>query len=255
VHNGGAYTQASYNTFRAGGGVLNADGTVASGNAALLVKATVPYVQPEQLKAFEVGYKGILGKNIMIDLNYYFSQYTDFIGGQIVAIDHQTTHQGNAVNAGSLYSLYTNSAKEVSSQGLGLGLTYNLPRNFEFNGNYNYADFTADEGPDFRSGFNTPKNRFSVGVSNRKLLKSKNLGFNVNFRWQETFLWQSSYGEWNVPEYGVLDAQINYKVPKIKTMFKIGGTNLGGGDYRTNLGSPFIGQMYYISLTFDEFLR
>jgi iron complex outermembrane recepter protein len=130
-----------------------------------------------------------------------------------------------------------------------------LPRNFELNGNYNYAAFVADETPDFRSGFNTPENRFSVGIANRKLLKSKNLGFNINFRYQQEFLWQSSYGEWNVPEYGVLDAQINYKVPKIKTMFKIGGTNLGGGDYRTNLGSPFIGQMYYISLTFDEFLR
>jgi iron complex outermembrane receptor protein len=262
VHNGGAYTFAAYNAFRAAGGTLDPTTGTPSGSAAALAiiqnpsaKANVAYVQPEQLKAFEVGYKGILGKNFMIDLNYYFSQYTDFIGGQIVAIDHSTTHQGNQVNAGSLYSLYNNSTKKVSSQGLGLGLTYNLPRNFEFNGNYNYADFTADETADFRSGFNTPKNRFSVGIANRKLLKSKNLGFNINFRWQETFLWQSSYGEWNVPEYGVLDAQINYKVPKIKTMFKIGGTNLGGGDYRTNLGSPFIGQMYYISLTFDEFLR
>jgi iron complex outermembrane receptor protein len=256
VHNGGAYTQASYNAFRASGGTLDATtGVPSGGNSALLIKADVPYVQPEQLNAFELGYKGIIGKNVMLDVNYYFSQYKDFIGGQIVAIDHSTTHQGNQVNAGSLYSLYTNSANEVLSQGVGIGLTYNLPRNFEFNGNYNYADFKADESVDFRPGFNTPKNRFSVGIANRKLLKSKNLGFNLNFRWQETFLWQSSYGIWNVPEFGVLDAQVNYKIPKLKTMVKLGGTNLGGGDYRTNLGSPFVGQMYYISLTFDEFLR
>jgi len=41
----------------------------------------------------------------------------------------------------------------------------------------------------------------------------------------------------------------------MKSIFKIGGTNLGGNDYRTNLGSPFIGQMYYVSITFDEFLK
>lgn len=256
VHNGGAYTQASYNEFRASGGTLDpTTGVPSGGNSSLLVNANIPYVQPEQLNAFEFGYKGILNRNIMIDANYYYSQYKDFIGGQIVAIDHSTTHQGNQVNAGSLYSLYTNSTKEVKSQGFGLGITYNLPRNFEFNGNYNYADLNADESADFRAGFNTPQNRFSVGIANRKLLKSKTLGFNVNFRWQESFLWQSSYGTWNVPEYGVIDAQVNYKIPKLKTMVKLGGTNLGGGDYRTNLGSPFVGQMYYISLTFDEFLR
>lgn len=261
VHNGGGYTQASYTAFRASGGTLNNDGTTNGGNASLLVSASVPYVQPERLNAFEFGYKGIIAKKLMIDLNYYYSSYTDFIGSQILAIKKQPVdgsnnpigHNGTAIKAGDLFSLYTNSDKKVKSQGVGLGVVYTLPRNFELNGNYNYAQFTADEDASFRAGFNTPKHRISVGVGNRKIIK--NLGFNVNYRWQDAFEWQSSYGIWQVPEYGVLDAQINYKVPAIKTMFKIGGTNLGGSDYRTNLGSPFIGQMYYISVTFDEFLK
>jgi len=58
-----------------------------------------------------------------------------------------------------------------------------------------------------------------------------------------------------VPEFGVLDAQVSYKVSNIKTIIKIGGTNLLGGDYRTNLGAPFVGQQFYLSLTFDEFLN
>jgi outer membrane cobalamin receptor len=52
-----------------------------------------------------------------------------------------------------------------------------------------------------------------------------------------------------------VDAQVSYKVTSIKTLVKVGGTNILGGDYRTNLGGPFIGQQYYISLTFDEFLK
>jgi iron complex outermembrane recepter protein len=102
-------------------------------------------------------------------------------------------------------------------------------------------------------GFNTPENKIQLGIGNRKVVK--NLGFNLNYRWQEEFLWQSDFGSWIVPEFGVFDAAVNYKISPIKTMLKLGGTNLFGGDYRTNLGGPFIGQQYYISLTFDEFLR
>jgi len=253
VHNGGAWTDESYKAFRASGGTLAADGTPTGGNSTLLVTADIPYVQPEQLKSYEIGYKGVFGKKLLIDLNGYYTSYKNFIGGQIVAVKAPTTHQGNTVAAGSLYSLYNNSLENVNSMGAGLGFTYSLPRNFSINGSYSYATFDATETADFRAGFNTPENKFNVGLSNRKLFN--NFGFNVNFRWQEGFLWQSSYGTWNVPEFGVIDAQINYKLSALRSMVKIGATNLGGGDYRTNLGAPFVGQMYYLSLTFDEFLK
>ncbi|MBX2900431.1 MAG: TonB-dependent receptor [Cyclobacteriaceae bacterium] len=254
VHNGGAYTQASYNAYRASGGSIDGTtGALSGGNQSLLVTANLPYVQPEQLRSFEIGYKGLLGSNLLIDLNGYYTSYSNFIGGQIVVSKNATTHKGTQVNAGTLFSPYTNSTQNVTSTGIGLGLTYNLPKNFVLTGNYNWATFKADESPEFRAGFNTPENRFSVGIGNRKI--AKNLGFNANFRWQQDYEWQSSFGIWQVPEFGVLDAQVNYKISSLKTIVKIGGTNLGGGDYRTNLGAPFVGQQYFISLTFDEFLK
>lgn len=253
IHNGGAYTQTSYNAYRASGGVLAANGTPTGGNPALLEVANVQYVKPEQLQAYEFGYKGVIAQKLMLDLNYYYTTYTGFIGGQIVASKNPTTHQGQTVAPGTLFAPYTNSTNDVKTQGVGVGLTYNLPKNFVLNGSYNWADYTANESVDFRAGFNTPKNKFSVGVGNRKI--AKNMGFNLNYRYQDAFQWSSSYGIWNVPKYGVVDAQVNYKISSMKTVVKIGGTNIGGGDYRTNLGSPFVGQTYYISLTFDEFLK
>lgn len=254
IHNGGAWTQESYNAYRASGGVIDpATGTPTGGNTALLQTATLDYVQPEQQQSFEIGYKGLLGTKLMVDLNYYYTSYENFIGGEIVASKNATTHQGRAVAAGSLFSPYTNSKQEVTSDGVGLGLTYSLPKNFIVNANYNFARYEAEESPSFRAGFNTPENRFSIGVGNRKIVN--NLGFNINFRWQQEFQWVSSYGIWNVPEFGVVDAQLNYKLSALKSMIKVGATNIGGGDYRTNLGSPFIGQQYYISITFDEFLK
>ncbi len=255
IMEGGAYTNISYNAFRSAGGTLDpTTGAVKTGDASLLQTATLSYVKPEQLSAFELGYKGLIASKLLVDLNGYYTTYTNFIGQQAIASKKGTTHQGKPVAAGSLWAPYTNLSQDVKTYGVGLGLSYSLPRNFVVNGNWNWAAFEAPgSSADFQSNFNTPKNKINVGLSNRKIID--NLGFSVNYRWQTAFEWQSSFGVWQVPQFGVLDAQLNYKVSTIKSMIKIGGTNLGGADYRTSIGSPFVGQQYYISITFDEFLK
>jgi iron complex outermembrane recepter protein len=254
LHEGGAYTIDSYNAYLASGGTLTASGP-SGGNPSLLVDANVPYVGPEQLVSYEVGYKGIFEGKFLVDLNAYYTTYKDFIGGDDYVLKSPTTHQGNTVPAGTIYTPYVNFPEDVTSFGIGLGLTYNLPKGYTLVGNYNYATFddNSEVNSQFRAGFNTPENKFNVSIGNRKLTKS--LGFNLNYRWQEGFLWQSDFGSWNVPEFGVFDAMVSYRVPSIKTIVKVGGSNILGGDYRTNLGGPFVGQQYYISLTFDEFFN
>ncbi len=170
-------------------------------------------------------------------------------------LNHSTTHQGEFVAAGKVYSPYLNFPEEVTSYGIGLGVTYNFPKGYQLTGNYNYATFDddANDNSEFRAGFNTPENKYTISLGNRKV--TKNFGFNVSYRWQEDFIWQSDFGIGEIPAFGVLDAQVSYKVTSMKTIVKLGGSNLGGGDYRTNFGGPFVGQQYYISLTFDEFFK
>lgn len=254
LHEGGAYTLNSYNAYLASGGSLSS-GEPVGGDPSLLQQVYVPYIGPEQLRSFEIGYKGIFANNFLIDINSYYSSYTNFIGGEDYVLRTPTTHHGETVPAGTVYSAYVNFPEDVTSIGVGIGLTYNLPSDFLINGSYTYATFddNSEANSAFRAGFNTPENKFTVGIGNRRI--TDNLGFNINFRWQEEFLWQSDFGSWNVPAFGVLDAQVSYKVPAIKTIFKLGGTNIAGSDYRTNLGGPFVGQQYYLSLTFDEFLN
>jgi iron complex outermembrane recepter protein len=170
-------------------------------------------------------------------------------------VNYQQPTKAPRWHRAQFFSLYSNSPEQITSYGIGLGFTYNLPKGYSFNANYNYADFSVDEveGRVFNAGFNTPNNKFNIGFGNRKL--TENLGFNINFRWQEGFDWFSSYGSWEVPEFGLLDAAVTYKAAPIKSIIKIGGTNLGGKDYRTNLGGPFVGQMYYVSITFDQFFK
>jgi iron complex outermembrane receptor protein len=248
----GAYTLDSYNSFLSTGGKLNSDGTTTGGDASKLQHANLSYVKPEQLISYEVGYKGVIAGKLLIDVNYYYSYYNNFLGEQYVVSSTPTLHQGNTIGAGTTWYPYVNSPYKLTSQGVGVGLTYNLPRSFALTGNYNFATFSGTSTNDFQAGFNTPKNKYNIGLGNRRLTKS--LGFSVNFRYQDSFMWQSSYGVWQVPSYGVVDAQITYRTP-LKTTVKIGGTNIGGHDYRTNFGAPFIGQTYFVSLTFDELLK
>ena len=52
-----------------------------------------------------------------------------------------------------------------------------------------------------------------------------------------------------VPEATVIDAQITYNVPSMKSAFKIGAANLGGKEYFQVLGAGLIGQQIFASWT------
>ncbi|TAE50711.1 MAG: TonB-dependent receptor, partial [Cytophagales bacterium] len=214
------------------------------------------YLKPERLQAVEVGYKGVFNNKLMIDLNGFYNRYENFISAQTVrAVNGGNVTGTGAFAAGTLFRPYVNSKVPVESWGVGLGWTYKLPRKFELNGSYTYSDYKADliNDPTFEVGFNTPRNRFVFGLSNREVVK--NLGFDISYRWQDRFLWQSAFANGYVDAFGVVDAQVSYKLKDYKSIVKLGANNLFGKDYLTLAGGPWVGQLYYISVTFDEFFR
>ncbi|MFN7838286.1 MAG: TonB-dependent receptor, partial [Bacteroidota bacterium] len=101
--------------------------------------------------------------------------------------------------------------------------------------------------------FNTPEHKFNLGFGNRKL--TDKIGFNVNYRYQNAFLWESTFAQGIVPEVGVVDAQVSYKLKNLKSMVKIGGSNLTNERYVLNYGGPTLGAVYYVSITFDELMN
>jgi hypothetical protein len=50
----------------------------------------------------------------------------------------------------------------------------------------------------------------------------------------------------------VLDAQINYTIPAIKSVFKLGGANLTGQEFFSAPGVGAIGTQYYLSWTINN---
>ena len=62
----------------------------------------------------------------------------------------------------------------------------------------------------------------------------KNIGFAMSYRWQGEFAWQSSIVAPTVssqqlsvmPAFGTFDAQMSIKMKALKSILKIGGSNL-----------------------------
>jgi outer membrane receptor protein involved in Fe transport len=238
---------------------------------ALLVPATeYEPVKPENITSMEIGYKAQIGNNLYIDAAYFRNIYNDFITQVQVRkaagiIDQTATSitEQNVRNAQTLltpssnpentFQTYTNVNKEISSQGFVLGLDYTLPKGFKLTSSYNWNKLNEDLGEGYINEFNTPESKINFSVSNRKL--TDYLGFNVTFRWQDAFRWEASFGQGDVPAFSTVDAQVSYRLPSIKSVAKIGASNLLNQRYGMSYGGPTIGSIYYLSLTFDEFFN
>ena len=136
-----------------------------------------------------------------------------------------------------------------SSYGVTLGVDTKVLGNFDLGANYTFAEFDFDvsQDPDFMASFNTPKHKVKVSFGNRDLFK--NFGFGVNYRWSHSYFWEATFGSGDIPSYSVVDAQINYRVPSIKSTFKAGGSNILGHEYFSAIGAANVGAQYYISWT------
>ncbi len=226
-----------------------------------LKKASFDYVEPETLTAFELGYRGtfnLFGSVLEIDANGYYGKYENIttektvvhplygkVGTSEAAEALRNRHISHVV-------IQTNSDVPLESYGGTIGTHIKLFKNFDFGLNYTYSDFKYDEtkDPEFQPRFNTPKNSVKVQFGNNHLFK--NFGFNINVRWQDEFLWQSALLQDVIEERTVLDAQLNYRIPSIKSRFKIGGTNLTGKEYLGVSGAGLVGSMYYFSWIIND---
>jgi iron complex outermembrane receptor protein len=229
----------------------------ATGDPSVLEAVVTPLVKQEKVTAFDIGYRGKIGP-VNLDANVYYNIYDGFINQKIVI----TPENGSTSDASGIadiatgqfqaFQLYSNSKADVSSYGVVVGGNVKLAGNFIFGANYTYAQFDFDQAsdPDFSAGFNTPEHQVKISIGNTELFK--NFGFNVDGRYKGEYLWEASIANAVMPEIYLVDAQINYGIPAIKSVIKVGATNLGGTEYQSAVGTGNIGSQYYISLTINN---
>lgn len=229
--------------------------------------------QPEIVKSFEIGYKSLLANNrLLIDGYYYNNSFENFIGGQVLVQDGAPNPNNPASVSGinllvgprNIFSMPVNRSETIRSFGWALGVDYQLPKNYTIGGNVSFNKLSNIEDlGGFQPAFNTPEYRTNLTFANRNI-NNKNIGFALAWRWQDEFVWQSSFvgpvvstqGLSVMPAFSTLDAQVSYKVKSLKSIIKVGGSNLfNTSGYRQAWGNPTVGTMYFVSITFDEFLN
>lgn len=231
-------------------------------------------IRPEQARTFEVGYKGnVADQSLYIDLGYYYTLYTDFIGFNI-GIDADFDPLSNLPQGIEVFRVAANAQENVTTQGFSIGLNYFFKK-YNLGGNYSWNVLNKQGADDpIIPAFNTPEHKFNISFSGTKLklpfVDNENFGFGVNYKWIQGFVFEGSpQFTGTVPTYDMLDAQVNYRVPKWNMTFKLGGSNIlgimplfdntGENTQRSvfnNLnyqvyGGPFVGRMVYFSAQHD----
>jgi outer membrane receptor protein involved in Fe transport len=224
----------------------------------------VAKVRPEKVKSFEIGYRGTLFKGLFIDGSCYYSFYRDFLGYQVGGDVSFNPGNNNEISSITFYRVASNATSVVTTQGVSLGATYYFRKYFSLSGNYSYNELNKEGTDDpIIPAFNTPKHKYNIGLSGRDIrakirtfssqekpryLSLNQLGFSINYKWVEGYNFTGSpQFTGMVPTYDMLDVQINKYVPKIKTTFKLGASNVLNNLRFQVYGGPKIGRLVYFS--------
>ena len=228
--------------------------SVNAGNPEAVV---TPLVKPEEITAYEAGYRGQFGR-IAIDISGYYNRYKNFISNTTVVVPFYGQAGDGSLSLLALqngdffpYQTYTNSLADIESYGITAGVDARILGNFNIGVNYTYADLEFDQAafPDFRTNFNTPNHKVKASFGNAALFE--NFGFNINYRWSDSYFWQATFGDGMIDAYTVLDAQINYQIPSWKSTIKAGGSNVLGEEYFSAIGTGAVGSIFYVGWSYN----
>ncbi|ULQ57676.1 TonB-dependent receptor [Flavihumibacter rivuli] len=210
--------------------------------------------KPEAVQTFEIGYKSLLaGGKVLLDAYGYWGTYQDFLARTLIM--QATT--GNPADLAdptkrSIYSIPVNLEDKVKTYGFGLSVDYRFYKNFV--ASFNVSSDKLSEVPEgYVSFFNTPEYRTNLTIANSGFGKDKRLGFAATYKWQKEFFYESDFANGTVPEIHTVDAQVSYKLPKMRSLIKIGANNLLNQYYYNAMGNPMVGGLYYVGFGYNVF--
>jgi outer membrane receptor for ferrienterochelin and colicin len=215
-------------------------------------------IKPERVKTIEFGYRGNLADKWFVDMSYYYSWYTNFIGFKIGA-DVDWPPGSPFTQSVKVYRVSANAVDLVTTQGFTIGLNYYYRKGLGFNGNYSWNKLDRQGSLDpLIPAFNTPEHKYNVGISGRDIemhignLTFANWGYGINWKWQTGFIFEGSpQFTGNVPAYGMMDIQWNKFFPQEKITLKFGANNILNNMVIQVYGGPRVGRLAYFSILLD----
>ncbi|GAB3733484.1 TonB-dependent receptor [Hymenobacter agri] len=230
---------------------------------------SAPALKLEEVNSAEFGYRAQIAKKLYVDVDYFYNVYNNFIAtqnfignvdgsrptatqlatGASVRFQSPVLQNGTANNT-RVIQIAANVDQRVQSQGAGLTLSYAFAPALTVSGNYSYNNLITK---DFKAGtqsfFNTPKHKFNLGLDGQAL--NRTLSYNVNYRWAESFLYESTFATGTVPTTHTVDAQLGYLIKPLHLTAQAGVTNLFDAQNYQVYGAPSYGRLGYFGLLFD----
>jgi len=231
----------------------------------------VDALRPEEVNSIEVGYKGVIGEQLAVNLTGYNSWYTDFIS--------PLTQVANPANPGNPTFGFENGqlTPPEANQPNGFLWTY-----------FNFGSATV-RGLDFGTRYTTTDQRFSVsgnlslielsdfeqGDANQELLLNvpntkvkgsvtmRDVGFDNYFvsasgRWKSAYEFRSGYwdsetfyDDGEVPSRFTANLTAGYTIPDTGVELKASVTNLFDTDTPDVLGAPETERLIWVSATYS----
>lgn len=217
-------------------------------------------IAPEQVKTIEFGYRtSLLKDKLYLDMNAYYSWYTDFIGYKIgIDMDWPPGSVGPQTFR-DVYRVAANAKDIVTTQGVTIGAQYFYKKQLGFNVNYSWNKLDRQGSTDpLIPAFNTPEHKYNIGISGREFdfkigeKTSRFWSYGINYKYQTGFTFEGSpQFTGDVEAYGMVDAQISKKIASWHSIVKLGASNLLDNRVYQVYGGPRVGRLAYFSITFE----
>lgn len=237
---------------------LSAVSTLPNGqaNPNFLRPQTIKGLSPEQVNTWEIGYKAQVLKGLYVDASYYRSHYQDFIGtlrfygredglpvaGTPFPATGDFAKPAADRTRGRLIQAWANADQAVNTQGVVLAADYYTPQKLHLYSNYTWSHINEADVPGLILGFNTPAHKVNVGFDGTR----KQFTYSLNYRYQTGFNFFMPFDEGFIDRYGTLDAQIGYQLPALKSLLRLGATNITDANAVSAYGSAAMGRVVYV---------
>lgn len=246
---------------------LNAVSALPNGqaNPDFLKPITLQKLTPEQVNTWEMGYKAQIARGLYVDLSYFRSVYNNFIGTlRFYGREDGLTPTGVPLptatgdflkpatdrTRGRLIQTWVNAERQVRTQGLLASVEYFYDKKLNLNANYTWSHINEADVPGLILGFNTPTHKWNVGVAGELV---KHFSYAFNYRHSSGFMYFMPIDEGYIEAFGTLDGQLNYKLSKLKSSIRLGGTNWLNANAVQVYGAATMRRVMYVGWSFEGF--
>ena len=221
----------------------------------------VSALEPEEVNSLEIGYKGVFGRRVFVDVVAYNSWYQNFISPLTnVANPAAGTfafQDGALVDGSGFLWTYFNFG-EATVRGLDLGLNVYASDNVNFSASASVIDLADFEQGDAAQPLllNVPETKLKGSIT------LQNAGFEGYFvslsgRWQSAYAFRSGYwdsarfyADGEVPSRFSAGLTAGYTIPETGVSLKASATNLFNTDRVDVLGAPQTERLIWVSATY-----